>query len=86
MHFAKKFGHFCFSTLDTFLGFFGFLGRPLVELFQPQNFAWWVGRCSVPALSRKRRGKRFRFRLAHPSNTSDDEHEEDDKDDEDHKD
>ena len=42
------------STLDSFLGLFGTLGRSLLELCQPQNLAWWAGRCSAPGFSRKR--------------------------------
>ena len=50
-------GIFHFSTLANFLGFFGVLGRPLLELSQLLNFAWWAGWCSAPGLSSKGEGK-----------------------------
>ena len=54
--FCRKFRAFLFLYFGQFSGIFGTLGRPLLELSQPQNFAW-RGPCSAPGLSRKHRGQ-----------------------------
>ena len=64
------------------------MGRPLLELSEPQNFAWLVGRCSAPGLSRKCWGKRSRvgFSTDEQEDYKDNEDDADDKDEDENKD